>query len=188
MKRTPTRAALAFLALVAIGVLPLFADLPPALWINVPYVAQTRDGCGSAAISMVLQYWAKKEGQPGTPLADVQTIQSQLYSPKNHGITTTSMEAYFRKSGYRVFVFHGEWHDLAHHIQLGRPLIVGLQASGPIEPLHYVVVVGIDVARGFVLINDPAQQKMLRVSRQGFESEWSHTHNWTLLALPAPRE
>jgi len=188
MNRTPTRVALAFLALVAIGVPLLFAGQPPALWINVPYVAQVRDGCGSATISMVLQYWAKKEGRPSPPLADAQTIQSQLYSPKDHGITTTGMEAYFRKSGYRVFVFQGVWNDLAHHIRLGRPLIVGLQASGPIEPLHYVVVVGIDVARGFVLINDPAQQKMLRVSRQGFESEWEHTHNWTLLALPAPRE
>jgi ABC-type bacteriocin/lantibiotic exporter with double-glycine peptidase domain len=188
MKRTPTRAVLALLALVAIGVAPMFAGQPPALWINVPYVAQTRDACGSATISMVLQYWAKQEGQPSPPLADPLKIQSELYSPKDHGITTTSMEAYFRHSGYRVFVFQGEWSDLAHHIQLGRPLIVGLQASGPIEPLHYVVVVGIDVARDFVFINDPAQQKMLRVSRQGFESEWSHTHNWTLLALPPPRE
>jgi len=188
MPRTPTRAALALLALVAIGVAPLPAGQPPALWINVPYVAQTRDGCGSAVISMVLQYWAKQEGQPSPPFADPVKIQSLLYSPKDHGITTTGMEAYFRKSGYRVFAFQGAWSDLAHHIQLGRPLIVGLQASGPIEPLHYVVVVGIDVAHGFVFINDPAQQKMLRISRQGFESEWSHTHNWTLLALPAPRE
>jgi len=182
------RVALALFALVAIGLAPMLAAQVPALWIDVPYVAQTRDGCGSATISMVLQYWAKKERQPASSLADPLKIQSELYSPKDHGITTTSMEDYFRKSGYRVFVFQGEWNDLAHHIQLGRPLIVGLQASGPIEPLHYVVVVGIDVARGFVFINDPAQAKMLRVSRQGFESEWSHTHNWTLLALPAPRE
>jgi hypothetical protein len=33
-------------------------------------------------------------------------------------------------------------------------------------------------------VNDPAQQKMLRISREGFESEWSSTHNWTLLAVP----
>ncbi|HVB86081.1 MAG TPA: C39 family peptidase [Candidatus Dormibacteraeota bacterium] len=188
MKRPPTRVALAVLVLVASAIAPLFAGQDSALWINVPYVAQVRDGCGSATISMVLQYWAKKQGQPSPPFADPVTIQSKLYSPKDHGITTTNMEAYFRHSGYRVFVFQGEWSDLAHHIRLGRPLIVGLRASGPIEPLHYVVVVGIDVARGFVFINDPAQAKMLRVSRQGFESEWEHTHNWTLLALPAPRE
>jgi ABC-type bacteriocin/lantibiotic exporter with double-glycine peptidase domain len=188
MKPTPTRAVLALLAIVATGGPTLFANQPPALWIDVPYVAQTRDGCGSATISMVLQYWANKEGHASPPFADPVKIQSQLYSPKDHGITTAGMEAYFRKSGYRVFAFQGQWSDLAHHVQLGRPLIVGLQSSGPIEPLHYVVVVGIDVARGFVFVNDPAQQKMLRISRQGFESEWSHTHNWTLLALPVPRD
>jgi uncharacterized protein YvpB len=46
------------------------------------------------------------------------------------------------------------------------------------------VVVGIDTRD--VYLNDPAQQKMLRVSRQGFESEWRPTHHWTLLAVPKP--
>lgn len=160
---------------------------PPALWIDVPFVAQPRDGCGSASISMVMRYWANKEGQPSPPFAAVASIQSQLFSPKLGGISSSAMEDYFRKSGYRVFAFQGHWADLAHHIQLGRPLVVGLQASGPLGPLHYVVVVGIDPARGFLFVNDPARQKMLRVSRQGFESEWSHTHNWTLLALPQLR-
>lgn len=164
------------------------AAQPPAIWIDVPFVAQSRDGCGSASISMVMQYWAKKEGQPSPPFAAVQVIQSKLFSPKAGGISTSSMEDYFRKSGYRVFAFRGQWSDLLHHVQLGRPLIVGLQASGPLGPLHYVVVVGIDDVRGFLFVNDPAQQKMQRISRRGFESEWSHTRNWTLLALPQPRD
>lgn len=176
------------LAMLAAGAAYIVAAPPPALWIDVPFVAQSRDGCGSASISMVMQYWAEKEGHSSPPFADPKTIQSQLFSPKEGGIGATAMEAYFRKSGYRAFAFSGQWHDLAHHIRLGRPLIVGLLGSGPLGPLHYVVVVGIDPSRGFLFLNDPAQQKMLRVSRQGFESEWSHTHNWTLLALPQPRD
>ncbi|MGA9883118.1 MAG: C39 family peptidase [Candidatus Acidiferrales bacterium] len=185
MKPSATCAVLIFLAVA--GGLSRAAQ-QPAIWIDVPFVAQSRDGCGSASISMVMQYWAKKEGQPSPPFADVQTIQSRLFSPEAGGISTSSMEDYFRKSGYRVFAFRGQWGDLIHHVQLGRPLIVGLQASGPLGPLHYVVVVGIDDARGFLFVNDPAQQKMQRISRQGFESEWSHTHNWTLLALPQSRD
>lgn len=181
------RRAPALLLLFALGVACDWAAQQPALWIDVPFVAQARDGCGSASIAMVMQYWSQKEGRSSPPSADPHTIQRKLFSRKEHGISTTRMEGYFRKSGYRVFAFRGHWSDLVHHIRLGRPLIVGLQASGPLEPLHYVVVVGIDLARGFVFVNDPAQQKMLRVSRQGFESEWSHTHNWTLLALPLPR-
>jgi uncharacterized protein YvpB len=41
-----------------------------------------------------------------------------------------------------------------------------------------------DAESGYVYVNDPAQGKMLRVSREGFESEWSGAHNWTLLAVP----
>ena len=176
------------LLVATLGATLVCAAPQPAIWIDVPFVAQSRDGCGSASISMVMQYWARKEGQPSPPFANVQSIQAKLFSPKSGGISTSSMEDYFRKSGYRVFAFQGQFTDLVHHIQMGRPLVVGLQASGPLGPLHYVVVVGVDTARGFVFINDPAQQKMLRVSRQGFESEWSHTHNWTLLALPHPRD
>lgn len=179
------RAAPALLALLASMAVLVCAAQQPAIWIDVPYVAQSPEGCGSASIYMIMKYWAKKEGQAGPP--DVRKIQAQLFSPKLGGISTSAMENYFRQAGYRVFPFQGTWDDLAHHIQLGRPLIVGLAASGPLGPLHYVVVVGIDPARGFLFINDPAQQKMQRLSRQGFESEWSHTHNWTLLALPPPR-
>ena len=31
----------------------------PAIWIDVPYIAQTKDGCGSASISMVMQLLGK---------------------------------------------------------------------------------------------------------------------------------
>jgi predicted double-glycine peptidase len=94
------------------------------------------------------------------------------------------MRAYFQESGYRAFAFPGAWSDLKHNIQAGRPLIVSLKASGPLGPLHYVVVTGIDVEREYVYVHDPAQQGSLRMSREGFESEWKPTHNWTLLAVP----
>ncbi len=133
---------------------------------------------------MVMQYWDRKQDRAVPPSAQPETIQTELYSRAAHGIYTTRMRQYFRDAGYRVFAFSGRWSDLSHHLQLGRPLIVGLQAAGPHGPLHYVVIVGIDSERGYVFFNDPAQQKMLRISREGFESEWTATHNWTLLAVP----
>jgi len=160
------------------------------LWTDVPFIAQAKNGCGSAAISMVMQYWEKKDGQGGRPAtagrpsADVQKIQAALFSPAAGGIPASRMQKYFQESGYRVFTFQGNWTDLKHHLEQGRPLIVSLKASGAHGPLHYVVVVGIDSERGYVFVNDPAQQKMLRISRKGFESEWSYTGDWTLLALP----
>ena len=35
------------------------------IWLDVPYIKQTEEGCGSASIAMVLQYW----GAHGTPIA-----------------------------------------------------------------------------------------------------------------------
>jgi len=164
------------------------ATAAPAIWVDVPFVSQSKEGCGSAAISMVMQYWAKHGGQPASPHMDAGKIQGLLYSPRQRGIPASAMEKYFREHGYRTFAFHGEWDDLLHHLQQGRPLIVCLKASGARGPLHYTVVVGLDAEREFVFLNDPAVGRMLRISREGFQSEWDSAKNWTLLAVPAEKE
>ena len=153
-------------------------------WIDVPFIAQSKDGCGSASISMVIRYWEDKKGQSPSPTADPEKIQAALFSPAAGGIPASMMRKYFQDVGYRAFTFQGQWRDLKHHLEQGRPLIVGLRESWAHGPLHYVVLVGIDSERGYVFVNDPAQQKMLRISREGFESEWRSTQNWTLLAVP----
>lgn len=157
----------------------------PAIWIDVPFAMQTTDGCGSASIAMVMRYWDGKQRQPVGANASPANIQAALFSPAAHGIYASSMETYLRNAGYRAFAFNGQWSDLEHHLRLGRPLIVSLRASGRHGPLHYVVLVGIDSDRAYVYMNDPAQQKMLRISRAGFESEWRPTRDWTLLAVPS---
>lgn len=178
------RLSIFLLLLYAASIFPLLAAETGGAWIDVPFFAQSKDGCGSASIAMVMTYWANKEGRALTAAADPQVIQTALFSPKNRGIRSADMQRYFQSSGFDAFVFDATWDDLRHHLELGRPLIVGLQASGPHEPLHYAVVVGMDWDRGYLFLNDPAQQKMLRISRQGFESEWRPVHNWTLLAVP----
>lgn len=180
------RGILIFILFVTVWVVPSWTAQPPGVWIDVPFVGQTRDGCGSAAISMVMQYWEKQSGQAPTDSSDAARIQSALYSRAAGGIPASKMREYFLAAGYRTFAFQGSWNDLRDHVQAGRPLIVSLKASGPLGPLHYVVVAGIDAVQGYVYINDPAQQKSLRMSREGFESEWNPTHHWTLLAVLQP--
>ena len=178
------RAILGLLVASAVcGVFPLAAEAP-AIWIDVPFVPQVKDGCGSASISMVLRYWAGKNSQTLPDFSDPEKIQKALFPAADGGIPASAMQAYFQSSGYRTFAFRGEWDDLKHHLEQGRPLIVSLKASGPLGPLHYVVVVGMDSQRGYLFLNDPDQQKMLRISREGFESEWTPAHDWTLLVVP----
>ncbi|HXH67428.1 MAG TPA: C39 family peptidase [Candidatus Limnocylindrales bacterium] len=178
------RRTLGLVLVMASSVALSLAAETPSLWIDVPFVAQAKNGCGSAAISMVMEYWEKKTGRSAGDAADAGNIQAALYSPAEDGIPASAMKRYFESAGYRTFAFVGDWGELAHHLERGRPLIASLKASGPHGPLHYIVVVGIDSARGYIYVNDPAQRKMLRLSREGFESEWSAAGHWTLLAVP----
>ena len=168
----------------AAGVSFALAAETPSLWIDVPFVAQVKNGCGSAAIAMVMEYWDKKAGRGPADASDAGKIQAALYSPAKEGIPASAMKKYFEGAGYRTFAFLGDWDEIARHLERGRPLIVTLKASGPHGPLHYVVVVGVDPEEDVVLLNDAAQRKLLKQERGSFEKEWSAVGRWTLLALP----
>lgn len=154
------------------------------VWLDVPFVKQTEDGCGSAAISMLLGYWSAHGAPIDTERADARIIQKQLYSPKARGIFASDMESYLKRSGLLVFALTGSWRDLEENLREGRPLIVSLEPGGEGAPLHYVVVTGIDWQHQAVFIHDPARGKLLRVERADFEKQWRSKRNWMLLAVP----
>jgi ABC-type bacteriocin/lantibiotic exporter with double-glycine peptidase domain len=154
------------------------------VWLDVPFVKQSADGCGSAAISMILQYWNDHGVHVDSQRADAVTIQRQLYSRKARGIFASDMESYLKASGLQVFHLNGSWTDLQEHLKQGRPLIVSLQPGSARAPLHYVVVTGMDWQHEAVFIHDPARGKLLRVERVDFEKQWRPKRNWMLLAVP----
>jgi len=158
------------------------AAAPPGVWLDVPFVKQQRNGCGAASIAMVMQYWQRQQGKAPESGSDVGRIQRALYSPEAHGIHASNLEGYLEGHGFRTFAFGGQWEDLKQHLEKGRPLIVAQQPGS--RKLHYVVVVGLDLERSLVLVNDPAERKLLRQGRAHFEREWRGAGNWTLLATP----
>ena len=160
----------------------LFAADPSGIWLDIPFVKQEKDGCGAASIAMVMQYW-QQHGAPADPKAEAARIQHALYSEAAHGIYASDMERYFQQNGYVTFTFSGEWADLKQHLEKGRPLIAALK-PGSVQPLHYVVVAGLDQERQLVLLNDPAQRKLLKRDQSRFEQEWKAAGRWTLLAVP----
>ena len=171
-------------ALLAVGLSGALAA-GTGLWLDVPFVRQQANGCGAACISMVMQYWLRDKNAAVPPAAQASRIQRELYRPKAKGIYASDMERYFRQNGFRVFAFRGTRQDLQNHLAKGRPLIVCLKDSGRSAPLHYVVVVGLESQGGTILVNDPAQRKLLKMDLGNFESRWRPMHNWTLLAVPA---
>jgi ABC-type bacteriocin/lantibiotic exporter with double-glycine peptidase domain len=167
------------LVLWVVGV--LFAADPSGIWLDIPFVKQEKDGCGAASIAMVMQYWQLQRRRSDNPTAEAAQIQRALRSDARHGIYASDMERYFRQNGYATFVFAGDWSDLKQHLEKGRPLIAALKPGSMVQ-LHYVVVAGLEPT--LVLLNDPAQRKLLKQDRSRFEQEWKGAGRWTLLALP----
>jgi ABC-type bacteriocin/lantibiotic exporter with double-glycine peptidase domain len=160
-----------------------FSAEPTAIWLDVPLVKQTRDGCGAASIAMVMQYWSSHGARISATAAEPDAILRKLYSPEAHGIYASKLEGYLRQNGFRTYAIRGRWEDLEQHLQKGRPLIVALKPGASSQ--HYVVVAGVDEQQSLVMLNDPAQRKLLKTDRADFEKEWSGTHEWMLLAVPS---
>jgi ABC-type bacteriocin/lantibiotic exporter with double-glycine peptidase domain len=159
-----------------------------AVWLDVPFVKQAKEGCGAACIAMVMQYWFNQEGRPTSEGADASEIQRELHTPEAKGAYASAMENYFQRHRFRTFSFRGELIDLRQQLEKGRPLIVALKPGGTNGPIHYVVVAGIDSEKGHVLVNDPAQRKLLKQDWSSFEKQWSSAGKWSLLALPRPAD
>lgn len=155
---------------------------PSGIRLDVPYFRQEKNGCGSASIAMVMQYWGRQGARVKPEDADAARIQAALYSAPAKGVFASDIVEFFRKEGFRTFTFQADWSDLWQHVSKGRPLIVCLGAA---SSLHYVVVTGVDREPDLVTINDPAQRKLLKLDRRSFEEKWGKTGRWTLLALPA---
>jgi len=178
---------------LTLAVLLLFPSAPalPApqeqagIWLDVPFVKQLEDGCGSASLAMLLQYWNAHGAPVAAERSDAAAIQKRLYSRKGHGIFASDMQTYLEDSGFRVFALTGAWNDLRTHLAQGRPVLVSIQPGDAHSPLHYVVVTGIDWQLPAVFLNDPARGKLVRVDRAEFEKEWQAARNWMLLAVPA---
>jgi hypothetical protein len=162
---------------VIAGLVVLSVALTGATWIDVPFTRQEKNGCGSATVWMLMEYWGKPHGSP-------EDIHNVLYSKEAGGIFASDLEAFMVERGFQTVSFAGEWKDLAENVSKGRPLVVSIEANARGTPLHYVLVVGVDESRGIVFVNDPAQRKLLPIARSAFEQHWNVMNRWTLLAIP----
>ena len=130
---------------------------------------------------MVIQYWARHVDGLTASANEPERI-NELLPATRRGIRGTALKDYLASRGFDAFLFDGEASDLHNHIARGRPLIVCLAPRGPRAPLHYAVVVGVDEQS--VWLHDSARGKLFQESLESFESAWSATGRWTLLAVP----
>jgi predicted double-glycine peptidase len=150
--------------------------------LDVPFVHQIREGCGSAAVAMVMQFWVRQTPGLDSAASAAERIDRDL-RPKSGGLTGDTLRRYFEANGFSAYVFNGEIADLRDHTSKGRPVIVCL---GPVvhRELHFVVVAGVEADR--VIINDPARGKNIGQPLPEFLRQWKASGDWALLAVPRP--
>jgi predicted double-glycine peptidase len=168
--------------LLAICPILLFGASANPKTLDIPFVRQTKAACGSAAVAMVIQYWARQN--PGLALAEADSERIDKYLPatSSKGIQGKALKAYLEEQGFQTFIFDGELADLQHHLEKGRPVIVCFAPKGPHGPLHYAVIAGVDEHSTWM--NDPARGKLFREDLERFLVEWKATGDWALLAVP----
>ena len=172
------------IAVCLCGVLIASALEPPAIWLDVPFVQQQKDGCGAAVIAMVMQYWQAQPAHSQLSVPDPLEIQRALFSRPAHGIYAADLQRYFEEHGFQAFAFRGDWEVVRSNLEKGRPLVAALRPSKGESSLHYVVIAGLDLQNGLIMVNDPAQKKLLQLERKRFDEEWNAVGRWTLLAVP----
>ncbi len=144
--------------------------------IDVPYLSQTEDLCGGAALAMVLRYWGERQ-----VFADDFT---ELVDRSAAGIRTDVLAAAVERRGWRALRVSvpatANADSIRHHLDLGRP-VVALIEDRP-GRYHYVVIVG--WAGNQVIAHDPARTPFRVMSATDFERAWAMTGRWALLVLP----
>jgi predicted double-glycine peptidase len=145
--------------------------------LDVPYLAQTEDLCGGAAVAMVLRYWGERRIYP----EDFATLVDRSAA----GIRTDVLAAEIGRRGWRAFPIHasatlgGEW--LREQVELARPIVALIEVRP--NRYHYVVIVAWTGEQ--VIVHDPARAPFRVMSRNEFDSAWARAGRWALLVLPA---
>lgn len=145
---------------------------------GVPLVRQeSPQGCGAAALAMVLARWGRPVPQ--------EAIWAASPPPPGQGLRAIALRDFARAQGLQAFVVEGRTDDLDRELARGRPVIVGLvKRQGRRVYPHYEVVVGLDRTRERILVLDPARGERERKLRD-FSKEWDAAGRVTLAILPA---
>lgn len=148
--------------------------------VEVPLVRQTGSkDCGAAALASVLGYW----GRP----VEASEIDRATGRTAERRVSAGELAGYAKERGLSAYVFYGDFADLAHELDQGRPVIVGVAKQyAPKKALaHYEVVVGYHRASRRILTLDPARG-FRENSMQGFLKEWAPTGRVTLVTFEPP--
>ena len=144
--------------------------------LDVPYVTQTPELCGGAAVAMVLRYW----GERGVFPEDFASLVVQ----SERGIPTAAMVAAVRTRNWQAAVISSDPREARSKIQSaidrGQPLIALIEVSP--QTYHYVVIAG--ATEKEIVVHDPARSPFRVLSWDAFDRAWAAAGRWLMLVLP----
>ncbi len=147
--------------------------------LDVPYLPQSEDLCGGAALAMVMRYWGERQvfAEDFAPLVD----------RSRAGILTTTLVDAVSRRGWTPVPFVGDaatgsaW--IEGQIAQGRP-VIALIAVGE-QRFHYVVVVASTATQ--VVVHDPAAAPFQVMPHAAFARAWAPADHWAVAILPPLR-
>src|SRR5215207_7399219 len=114
-----TRLVVCAAAALSVGATAASAAGPTARLLDVPYLSQTEDLCGGAALAMVLRYWGEREVYSED--------FSALVDRGNSGIRTDVLAAEVSRRGWQSFPVnvsaHASADQIGGHVDHGRPVV-----------------------------------------------------------------
>lgn len=150
--------------------------------LKIEPVKQAKNGyCGVACLEEVLYYW-------GNPVRQKEIWDSITKGEKDE-IIAKELKEYAESVGLRSFIVKGEENDVFANIEKGRPLIIAHKSSGFLYDLigkkqyHYVVVVGYNRSKQYVVIDDPAGERYW-ILIDDFNEMWASGFNFLMLVAP----
>jgi hypothetical protein len=113
-------------------------------------------------------------------------IRRAVGAKPDHGVAAGSLRQFARERGFAAFLISGERGDLVNEVRANRPVLVGLvqRYTGNKALSHYEVVVGINEARGRVLLLDPGRGPR-EDELASFDREWQDAGRLTLVVAPS---
>jgi Flp pilus assembly protein TadD len=146
---------------------------------GVPVRSFGLKSCGAGSLSAVLSY----HGQPVT----LEELDAVLPKGRNEGVVTLDMVLEARRRGYDARLVEGTPELVERELREGRPVILMLQvldAPGQRRDLfHYIVIDGIDPAKGLVRVQ-LGDEKLRWTTFERLDRRWRATRRATLLIAP----
>ncbi len=144
------------------------------LHLNVPFYSDTTDQCGPATLAGVLSYWGKRV----TP----EQLKKEMYVAKLHGTLPMDLMLTAQAHGLTSDMVKGSLALLRAELSAGRPVLAMLDTGiSLVQVHHYVIVTGIDDARGGILAHSAGKEDKFFTFKK-FLRQWEKADYWAMVS------